>query len=265
MIISSKQNPTVKWLTSLRKRRDREEAGVTLVDGFEELSMAVNAKAKVQAIYYCPELMNDVAQLLLLDKARAMGAETTELTRPVFEKVAYREGPDGWLGICGSIQTKLGDIKLSEKPFVLVCESVEKPGNLGAMLRTADAAGVDAVISVTSVTDWSNPNIIRASKGAIFSVPVAETTQDELFAWLQTHNIQVVAATPSAETSYVVSDLTQGVALFVGAEKPGLTKFWLEHADIKVLIPMYGKVESLNVATSAALLMYETLRQRDRL
>ena len=161
-----------------------------------------------------------------------------------------------------AIKTGLAQLTLKPAPLLLVCESVEKPGNLGAMLRTADAAGADAVISVDSVTDWANPNIIRASKGAIFSVPVADASQAELHEWLKSNNIAVVASTPDAEMSYTKPDLTKGVALFIGTEKYGLSDFWLDRADAKVRIPMVGKVNSLNAATSGALLLYEAIRQR---
>jgi TrmH family RNA methyltransferase len=139
---------------------------------------------------------------------------------------------------------------------------VEKPGNLGAMLRTADAAGADAVITVDAVTDWGNPNVIRSSKGLVFAVPVADASREELLAWLRTHKINIVAATPDASLEFTATNLAGPVAIFVGAEKPGLTDFWLAHADIKVKIGMSGKANSLNVATSAALLMYEAVRQR---
>lgn len=161
-----------------------------------------------------------------------------------------------------ALKTSLDRLTLAKKPLLLVCEAVEKPGNLGAMLRTADAAGVHAVITVDAVTDWGNPNVIRASKGAVFSVPVADTTRDELLEWLQKHDIKIVAATPDTEELFTNVDMIQPVALFVGAEKPGLSDFWLNKADVKVRIPMSGKVNSLNVATSAALLTYEAVRQR---
>lgn len=261
MKITSKQNPTIKNLVRLRQRRERQAAGVTLVDGFEELDCAVQSGVVIKELFFCPELMGAgqperLAELLKAD------LPATQLTREVFEKVAYRESPDGWLAVVAPVATGLSAIQLGDKPLVLVCEAVEKPGNLGAMLRTADAAGVTAVISVSGVTDWGNPNIIRASKGAIFSVPVADATQDDLFEWLRKNNIAIVAATPDTTTVHTAADFTKPVAIFVGAEKPGLGDFWLKQADIKVRIPMVGKVNSLNVASSAALLLYEAVRQR---
>lgn len=262
MIITSKQNPTIKALGNLRRRREREQAGVTLVDGFEELGCALDAGVTMQHLYYCPELMGGADQTGRLQQLLDSGVEATELSRPVFEKVAYREGADGWLAVVPAIKTGLDQLKLGKNPLLLVCETVEKPGNLGAMLRTADAAGADAVISLDGVTDWANPNIIRASKGAIFAVPVADTTRDEFAAWLTEHKIAVIASTPDTDIPYTKPDLTKGVALFVGSEKYGLSDYWLEHATTKVRIPMVGKVNSLNVATSGALLLYEAIRQR---
>ncbi len=263
MIITSKQNPKVKALGSLRQRRNREQAGVTLVDGYEELSCALRCGVKIQQLYYCPELMGGAEQVARLQQLLQDGVDATELSRPVFEKIAYREGADGWLAVVTAIKTDLKSIKPSEHLLLLVCESVEKPGNLGAMLRTADAAGADAVISVDSVTDWSNPNVVRASKGAVFSVPVADVAQTEFYAWLKDNDIAIVASTPDTDMPYTEPELTSGVALLVGSEKFGLSDFWLQHADYRVRIPMNGKIDSLNVATSGALLLYEAIRQRN--
>lgn len=262
MIISSKQNPKVKLLTGLRRKREREAAGLTLVDGFEELSCALDAGVPITTLYYCPELMGGAEQQARLKELLDSGIGSFEMTRDVFEKVAYREGPDGWLAVVPAPKVGLEHLRLNEHPLILLFEAVEKPGNIGAMLRTADAAGVDAVISVSSVTDWGNPNIIRASKGALFAVPVAEGSPDEVREWLRSRAIAVVASTPDTDTSYTTPDLTKGVAVTVGSEKYGHTDFWLNNADVKVRIPMAGKVNSLNVATSAALLMYEAVRQR---
>jgi TrmH family RNA methyltransferase len=262
MIITSKQNATVKALGNLRRRRERERAGVTIVDGFEELSCALDSGVTIEHLYYCPELMGGAAQQNRLEELLAAGTPATEFSRDVFEKVAYREGSDGWLATVPAIRTGLGHLELKENPLILVCEAVEKPGNLGAMLRTADAAGADALISTESVTDWANPNVIRASKGAVFAVSVADTTNDELRAWLVKNNIAVIASTPDTDIPYTKPDLTKGVALFVGSEKYGLTDFWLKGEGTNVVIPMHGKVNSLNVATSGALLLYEALRQR---
>ncbi len=236
-----------------------------LVEGYEELSMALDSGVRPLSLYYCPPLMADQAQLELLAKVEATGAEIVELGERAFERAAYREAPDGWLALVPAVSTDLRRLRLRADPLVLVCESVEKPGNLGAMLRTAEAAGVDAVIAAPAVTDWGNPNVVRASKGTIFSVPVAEAATAEVIEWLRAHGIAIVAATPESRSTFVAPDLRRGVAVAVGSEKHGLSRAWLEAADARVRIPMFGRVNSLNVATAAALVVYEALRQRGRL
>jgi RNA methyltransferase, TrmH family len=262
MIITSKQNPKIKAAATLRRRRDREHTGLTLIDGYEELATALASDVGIETLFYCSELMGGEAQKQHLMQLLGTGIEAYELSRDVFEKIAYREGPDGWLAVVPAPKTSLADITLSDTPLILVCEAVEKPGNLGAMLRTADAAGADAVISVSGITDWGNPNIIRASKGAIFAVQVAAAEPSEALDWLKQHAITVIASTPDTEKLFTEADMHAGVAVTVGSEKYGHSPFWLENADAKVRIPMAGKVNSLNVATSAALLLYEGVRQR---
>ncbi len=260
MIISSPQNAKIKELAALQRRRERVAAGVTLVEGYEELTVALASGAWPRELYYCPELMGDASQLKLLERVAGVGA--VELGRAAFEKAAYRESPDGWLGVFGAVETRLDRLVVGQRPLILVCEAVEKPGNLGAMLRTADAVGADAVIAPAAVTDWSNPNIVRASKGTLFTVPVAEATPEELVAWLKDRQIQLLAATPAATQSYWEVTMTGAMAVAVGAEKYGLSEVLLQAADVRVQIPMHGRIDSLNVATSGALLLYEAMRQR---
>jgi len=262
MVITSKQNPIIKALVALRRRREREQAGVTLIDGYEELSCALASGVKINQLYVCPELMAGGEQAGRLKQLTGAGTPISELSRTVFEKIAYRDGADGWLAVVPALKADISALQLPEHPLLLVCEAVEKPGNIGAMLRTADAAGAHAVVAVNGVTDWGNPNVIRASKGAVFAVPVADVSQKALYAWLKDNSITIVASTPDTDIPFTEPDLTGGVALFVGSEKHGLSDFWLQHADAQVQIPMAGTVNSLNVATSAALLLYEAVRQR---
>ena len=170
----------------------------------------------------------------------------------------------GWLGVFTMRHRRLDDLTFSPVPLLVIAEAIEKQGNLGAILRTADAAGVDAVITCDSVTDLGNPNVVRSSKGTVFSVQIAESTTINTLAWLRRKGIVSIAATPRASVSYAEVDMSGPVAVAVGAEKPGLTSLWLEQADIQVQIPMVGTVNSLNVATSAALLVYEAVNQRRR-
>jgi TrmH family RNA methyltransferase len=191
-----------------------------------------------------------------------MEAVSITVNRAVFEKMSYRENPDGWLAVFPIPQTSLNDLKLSESPLIIVAESVEKPGNLGAILRTADAAHVDALLVCDPRVDVWNPNVVRASRGAVFSVPVVESDNESALKWLNAHNIHVLAATPSADELYFNLNLREAVAIAVGTEDQGLSEFWMSAADVKVKIPMMGNVNSLNVSVSTALILYEAVRQK---
>jgi rRNA methylases len=261
--ITSAANPRLKGLVGLRRRRRREETGRTLLEGYDELALALDAGVRPDELYICDDLMADPrAQHEVVRQARAAGAEVIRLSRQAFEKVAYREGADGFLAVVPSVGVTPRELTLPDRPFVLIAEGVEKPGNLGAMLRTADAAGVDAVVASNPVTDWGNPNVVRSSKGTVFSVPVATATTAETFAWASERGIRVVAATPAAASLHTDVDLTGPVAIAVGTEKEGLTDEALAAADVLIRIPMSGKANSLNVATSAAIVLYEAVRQR---
>jgi RNA methyltransferase, TrmH family len=259
--ITSTANPRVKQLVALRRRRARDDSGVTLVEGGPEIELAIAAGIRPRALYYCPELSSPQHQYLA-ERARDLGADVIRLSRPVFEKASYREGPDGWLAVVPAAGTSLAHLDPGPRPLVLACAGLEKPGNLGAILRTADAAGVGAVIAADPVTDWGNPNVVRASKGTVFSVPVASASSAEALAWIAGLGLQVVAAAPDATTLLTDADLTLPTVIAVGAEQTGLPPDWVERADVCVRIPMFGRADSLNVATSAAIITYEAVRQR---
>jgi TrmH family RNA methyltransferase len=262
--ITSPANPRIKHLVALRRRRVRDEAGVTLVEGYEELELALAAGTKPRQIFICEEFI-DAGQLRLADRAAELGAEVVHVSPAAFRKIAYRESPDGWLAVVPAVGAELGGLRGLEvggNPLVVICQGVEKPGNLGAILRTADAAGVAAVIATDPVTDWGNPNVIRASKGTVFSVPVAASSSDLVLAWLAEHSIKLVATTPGADRSLTEADFSGPVAIAVGSEKLGLPEEWLSRADVLVRIPMFGRADSLNVATAAAIVCYEAVRQR---
>jgi TrmH family RNA methyltransferase len=259
--ITSTANPRVKQVVALRRRRARDESGVTLVEGGPEIELALAAGVRPRALYYCPELSNPQNQDLG-ERARTLGADVIRLSRPVFEKASYREGPDGWLAVVPAVNTSLAHLDPGPRPLVLACAGLEKPGNLGAILRTADAAGVAAVIAADPVTDWGNPNVVRASKGTVFSVPVASAPSAEALAWIAGLGLQIVAATPGATTLVTDANLTGPTVIAVGAEQAGLPADWVERADVCVRIPMFGRADSLNVATSAAIITYEAVRQR---
>ena len=255
MDITSLQNPRVKHIVRLRDdRRQRQKDGLMLVEGFDEIQLALSTGHKPQTVLSSPELASG--------QLGAVNAETITVNRAVFEKISYRENPDGWLAIFPIPRDSLDNLKLGAPPLLIVAESIEKPGNLGAILRTADAAHVDAVIVCDPRADASNPNVVRASRGAIFTVPVIETNSAQAVVFLQRSNIRILAATPSAEAEYTRQDLRGPLAVAVGTEDEGLSDFWLSQADMRVKIPMVGKVNSLNVSVSTALIVYETLRQR---
>jgi RNA methyltransferase, TrmH family len=261
--ITSPANARIRQLVALRRRRQREQSAVTLVEGLAEIELALAAGVRPRSLYYSPELSGTrTAAADVIAAAAERGAEVVRVTRQVFEKVSYREGPDGLLAVVPAVPDGLGRLSLSTSPLVLVCAGLEKPGNLGAILRTADAAGVEAVIAADPVTDWGNPNVVRASKGTVFSVPVASASSAEVVDWLAGQRLKIVAAMPDAPGLVTDADLTGPVAIAVGAEQAGLSGQWLERADTRVRIPMFGRADSLNVSTSAAIITYEAVRQR---
>jgi TrmH family RNA methyltransferase len=253
--ITSLHNPKIKYIVKLREdKRQRQRDGVMLVEGYDELTLALGSGLKPQSLLTAPELVSRSIDI--------PSADVTTVTRAVFEKISYRDNPDGWLGIFPIPKITLDDLKLNDMPLVIVAESVEKPGNLGAILRTADAADVDALLVCDPRVDLWNPNVVRASRGAVFTVPTVEVDSPTALAWLKSKKMRVLAATPSAEVLYTSVELNQPIALAVGTEDEGLTDFWMQNADIKVLIPMMGKVNSLNVSIATALIAYEAVRQR---
>jgi RNA methyltransferase, TrmH family len=259
--ITSLQNERVKYVVKLREKRQRERDGVMLVEGQYELEMALASGLLPQEIFYCPELSSGWP-------ASFTNPKPATVNRAVFEKMSYRDNPDGWLAIFPTPHHTLasfdasGAFASSGSALFILAESVEKPGNLGAILRTADAAGVDGLLVCDPRTDVYNPNVVRASRGTLFTVPVAETTSSEALAFLRAHRIQVLAATPHTNFLFTDVNLCQPVCIAVGTEDEGLTDFWMDNADLKVKIPMMGKVNSLNVSTSTAIILYEVVRQR---
>lgn len=259
MDITSLQNPRVKHLVKLREdKKQRQKDSVILVEGYDELTLALACGYKPITLLTAPEL---VSQPLSIPYAESV--ETLTVSRAVFEKISYRDNPDGFLGLFSMPARTLADLTLSEIPLVIVAESVEKPGNLGAILRTADAAHVDAILVCDPRVDIWNPNVIRASRGAVFAVPVVEVKSPEALTWLKESRMRVLAATPSAETLYTSINMTDPLAIAVGTEDEGLTDFWMQNADLRVKIPMAGKVNSLNVSIATALMTYEAVRQRE--
>jgi len=263
--ITSLQNPRVKQLVKLRDRRPRDEAGVFLVEGYREIRRALDRAVPLRELYYAPEWFLGENEPALLAAAAAAGAELVELSREAFAKVAYRERPDGLLAVAPQWRRALDEFdRAPGVPFFLVVEAIEKPGNLGTILRSADAAGCTGVIVCDPVTDLFNPNVVRASTGVIFSVPCVVAEGPAVRAWLRARSIRAVATTPAAETLYTAADLRGPLAIIMGSEQYGLSAFWLQQSDASVRIPMAGQADSLNVAMAALITLFEAVRQRAR-
>jgi TrmH family RNA methyltransferase len=260
--ISSLQNPRVKQLVKLRDRRPRDEAGVFLVEGYREIRRALEKGVALQELYFAPEWFLGENEPALIAQAAAAGAQTCELSKDAFAKVAYRERPDGLLAVAPQWKRTLEELALPAEPFLLVVEAIEKPGNLGTILRSADAAGCDAVIVCDPVTDIFNPNVVRASTGVLFSVPLVVETSERVLAWLRAKGVRTAATTPAAEKIYSDTDLRGPLAVVMGSEQYGLSEFWLRNADTPVRIPMAGQADSLNVAMATIITLFEAVRQR---
>lgn len=260
--ITSLQNPRIKQLVKLRDRRPRDEAGVFLIEGYREIRRALERNIPLQELYFSPAWFLGANEGALLETALGAGARLFELSKDAFAKVAYRERPDGLLAVAPQWKQSLPDLKLPREPFLLVVEAIEKPGNLGTILRGADAAGCDAVIVCDPVTDLFNPNVVRASTGVIFSVPCLISSSTEVHAWLKNAGIRTVATTPAATVLYTDSDLRGPLAVIMGSEQYGLSDFWLREADLPVRIPMAGQADSLNVAMATIITLFEAVRQR---
>jgi len=256
--LASKANPKIKELMALRERRDRDRTGRFLIEGYRELLRAVEAKTTIDSIFFCPELFLGSNEPALL---KASGARLYRCEEGLFRHISYRDRPDGLIGVAPHLQR--GFERLHNPTLLLVAEHVEKPGNLGTLLRSADGAGADGVVVCDRCTDLHNPNVVRASVGTLFTVPVVEATGESALQWLRENKIRIVAASDKAQQIYTQVDLTGPVAFIVGTEQLGLTPLWMESADIHVRIPMLGRADSLNVATAASLLLYEAVRQRD--
>lgn len=261
--ITSFQNNSVKHAVKLRERRDREKEQLTLLEGYRELTRGHEYGMEITECFFAPEQFLGENEYPLLESLANNGVKVMQVTPQILTKLAYRDRPEGLIAIAKMKRHTLADMPVVPHGLYLVAEAIEKPGNLGSMLRSADAAGVDGLILCDKCTDIYNPNVIRASTGALFSVPLAEATSEEAMEWLRKNNIKTLAATPHTDKKYTDVDLTQGVAIVVGREQTGLTDFWMNDSDLKVVIPMLGKIDSLNVATATTILLYEAARQRN--
>lgn len=261
--ISSLQNPRVKNLVKLRDRRPRDRQGVFIAEGYRALTRALEKSLIPQEVYFAPEWFQGSNERALLDSLEQKGTRLFQLSKQAFAKVAYRDRPEGLLAVMAQWKTSLDELRLSDPPFLLVVESIEKPGNLGTILRSADAAGVDAVICCDPVTDLFNPNVVRSSTGVLFSMPTVMTSTQEAIDWMRKRQIRTFATTPRTDTLYTDSQLTGPIALVMGSEQYGLSQAWLDACDAKLRIPMAGQADSLNVAMATLVALFEAVRQRN--
>jgi TrmH family RNA methyltransferase len=256
--ITSTQNPKIKSLLALEKPRERRKQGLFIVEGIREIGLAIAAGYKIGNLFFCPDIIsaNELSKLGASDKL------LIPVARDIFEKIAVREGSGGVLAVAEQHVHRLADITLSANPLLLILESVEKPGNLGAILRTADAAGVDAVITCDQQTDFYNPNVIRSSIGCVFTQRIAAATSEETIDWLKKNKISIYCTYLEASKPYHTVDYTKACAIVMGTESTGLSEIWVRNASANIIIPMQGKIDSMNVSTAAAVVVFEAKRQR---
>lgn len=265
--ITSAQNPKIKDLLALQeKSKERKKKGLFVVEGRRELLHCIEAGYEPHTLFICRDIISDkdLDEILGAIEENFCGKQChmIEIPQHLYDKVAYRGGTEGIIAELNCKDMSLESLKLKENPLVVVLESVEKPGNLGAVLRSADASGVDAVIVCDPLTDMYNPNLIRSSIGAIFTVPVATASSEETIKWLKENKIRIYTAQLQDSGWYYDTDMKGGTAIVMGTEATGLTEPWRKAADAHIKIPMLGRLDSLNVSVSAAILMFEAVRQR---
>ncbi len=261
MLLTSLQNPRIKRVLKLKTSRGRRASHLTLIDGWREIRAAFRSGIDLPEVFVCPEGPPSARVWSLAKQMAKRGSHVFEVTRKVYDKLAYGERQDGLVAVARPVRGHLDDLDFSRLGTCLVLENIEKPGNLGAVLRTCDAAGVDAVLMTGTKTDIYHPNVIRASLGTVFHIPVVSCDAERACAQLKSHGVPIVAAVCQAETLYTDISFRAPVAIVLGSEEKGLSPFWLRHSDHQVRIPMRGSADSLNVSVSAALLVYEALKQ----
>jgi TrmH family RNA methyltransferase len=261
-VITSLQNPRVKAAARLRDRQGRDDQGRIIIDGVREIGLALAAKVKILELYCFSGLCSDDAHRALMATAEKQGAEIVEVAPHVMEKLSFGQRVEGVVAVAEPPRRKLSDLQLGEIPLIAVVEGVEKPGNVGAIVRTADAAGVSAVIVTDGKTDLYNPNAIRASLGAIFSVPICGAAGEETLSWLRDQKCRLLATRVDGVKEYTQADFRGSVAIILGSEAHGLSGRWRSADIISLHLPMLGRVDSLNLSATAAILFYEALRQR---
>jgi len=256
-MITSTANKTIKEVVSLKKSGERKKRGLILIDGHREIEMALRAQTEIISLFYCLDFIDQETSLFNEIEAE----KRIEVSEPVFRKMCYKENPDGFLAVAEPRKIELQDLELNDSVLVAVLEKVEKPGNLGGIIRTAYAAGADAVIINDAQTDIYNPNVIRASEGYVFKEKIVEASVSDTVVWLKKNMIKSFGAATTGNQYYTDADLGKRAAIIVGSEADGLSDEWLKSADQLVKIPMTPGVDSLNVSVSAAIIIYEAKRQ----
>ena len=257
--ITSAQNPFIKSLVLLQeKAKARKQSGTFLIEGIREIELAIKGNYEIETILICFEVIEKS-----FNPSIFQSLNTIEISKEVYQKLAYRDTTEGIIAVAKTKSHQLLDLQLPENPLILVMESIEKPGNIGAMLRTCDAAKVDAVIIANPKTDLYNPNMVRSSVGCLFTNQIATASTEETIDFLQQNNINFYSATLQNSTSYHTQNFTKPTALVVGTEATGLTEPWREKATQNIIIPMQGEIDSMNVSVAAAILLFEAKRQRD--
>ena len=262
--ITSIQNPLIKEIIQLQeKSRVRKKKGFFIIEGYREISLAIKGKYIIDTLLFCDEIIsiNKINELLNLSNNKKI--DLIEISKEVYQKISHRKTTEGIIAISKSKILKIGDLSLKKNPLILIAEAPEKPGNIGALLRTADAANTDAVIIANPLTDLYNPNIIRSSVGCVFTKQIAMGTTKEIIDYLKQNNIKIyTAALNKNSKNYTLVDYTQASAIVVGTEATGLSEDWLENSNQNIIIPMHGEIDSLNVSVSAAIIIFEAKRQR---
>jgi TrmH family RNA methyltransferase len=258
-LITSTQNQTIKDLLKLGKPAERKRSGLIVIEGYREIKKAVDRGIEISQVFYCPKFQDENLRQLT---ASLKADEIFEVSDHVFSRIAYRDNHDGLLVTVRPVSRTLDTLKTGENVLYLVIETVEKPGNLGAILRTADGAGVDAVIVCDSQTDLYNPNVIRASLGCLFTLDVVQAGSEDTIRFLKANGIRIYSAALKDSADYYSADFRQPCAIVLGSEAAGLSGLWIKEADRVLRIPMKGIADSLNVSVSAAILVFEAIRQR---
>ena len=258
--ITSIQNPFIKSLVLLQeKSKVRKQTGTFLIEGKREIELALKGNYEIETVLFLPEIISK-SQIAIIANNKIL--DLIEISKEVYQKLAYRDTTEGILAVAKTKSLQLLDLKLSQNPLILVAESLEKPGNIGAILRTADAANLDAVIIANPKTDLYNPNIVRSSVGCLFTRQIATGTTSEIITFLKSNKINFYCATLQNSTSYCTQNYNLPTALIVGTEATGLTAAWRENATQNIIIPMQGEIDSMNVSVAAAILIFEAKRQR---